>query len=344
MRAMVISEFNKPWELRELADPRPAPGQVLIRVHASGMCGTDLHVHHGVFPLKPPIVAGHEADRRDRRAGRRRHRPARRRSRRRVLEPEGLWPLRRLPVGPPRPLPAGAELDEPGRRQLRADAGMGQRRRADPRRRVVRGGRADLLRRLHRDERPAQRRPAAGRAHRRARRRRARPPGGATGEGGRPRDRRAHRPGRQERGAARAGRRRGAGDRRRSRQRAARRGRRRRDPVDDQLGATDRGGDQGPAAERAPDQHGAARRPDRDRSHDAADGPAPDPRQQPGRAARSLRGAVVRRRAARSSRASRPTRWATPTPRAIAWRPARCATARCCSTRRASRRPPYSLL
>ena len=59
MRAMVISEFNKPWELRELTDPRPAPGQVLIRVHASGMCGTDLHVHHGMFPLKPPIVAGH---------------------------------------------------------------------------------------------------------------------------------------------------------------------------------------------------------------------------------------------------------------------------------------------
>src|SRR5262249_26011458 len=34
---------------------------ILIRVHASGMCGTDLHVHHGMFPLKPPIVAGHEA-------------------------------------------------------------------------------------------------------------------------------------------------------------------------------------------------------------------------------------------------------------------------------------------
>ena len=24
------------------------------------MCGTDLHAHHGIFPLKPPIVAGHE--------------------------------------------------------------------------------------------------------------------------------------------------------------------------------------------------------------------------------------------------------------------------------------------
>lgn len=61
MRAAVITEFNKPWELRELADPHAGPGQVVIRVRATGICGTDLHVHHGLFPLKPPIVAGHEA-------------------------------------------------------------------------------------------------------------------------------------------------------------------------------------------------------------------------------------------------------------------------------------------
>jgi D-arabinose 1-dehydrogenase-like Zn-dependent alcohol dehydrogenase len=60
MRAAVITAYNAPWELRDLPDPRPAPGQVLIRVRSSGMCGTDLHVHHGMFPLKPPIVAGHE--------------------------------------------------------------------------------------------------------------------------------------------------------------------------------------------------------------------------------------------------------------------------------------------
>jgi D-arabinose 1-dehydrogenase-like Zn-dependent alcohol dehydrogenase len=60
MRAAVIEEFNRPWKLRDLPDPKAAAGQVVIKVHASGMCYTDLHAHHGVFPLKPPFVAGHE--------------------------------------------------------------------------------------------------------------------------------------------------------------------------------------------------------------------------------------------------------------------------------------------
>ena len=60
MRAAVIDKFNEPWQVRDLPDPRPGAGQVVIKVHASGMCFTDLHAHHGVFPLKPPFVAGHE--------------------------------------------------------------------------------------------------------------------------------------------------------------------------------------------------------------------------------------------------------------------------------------------
>lgn len=60
MRAAVIEKFNEPWLVRDVPDPRPAAGQVVIKVHASGMCYTDLHAHHGVFPLKPPFVAGHE--------------------------------------------------------------------------------------------------------------------------------------------------------------------------------------------------------------------------------------------------------------------------------------------
>ena len=60
MRASVISEFRRPWRMEELPDHRPGPGQVVIRVHASGMCGTDVHVHHGYLPVSTPLVAGHE--------------------------------------------------------------------------------------------------------------------------------------------------------------------------------------------------------------------------------------------------------------------------------------------
>jgi D-arabinose 1-dehydrogenase-like Zn-dependent alcohol dehydrogenase len=60
MRASVIGEFDRPWRIEELPEPVPAAGQVLIRVHASGLCGTDVHVHHGYLPVSAPLVAGHE--------------------------------------------------------------------------------------------------------------------------------------------------------------------------------------------------------------------------------------------------------------------------------------------
>jgi len=37
MRAAVITAFNADWELKDLPDPRPGPGQVVIRIRASGM-------------------------------------------------------------------------------------------------------------------------------------------------------------------------------------------------------------------------------------------------------------------------------------------------------------------
>ncbi len=60
MRAAVVTAFNKPWEIRDLPDVHAGPGQVVLRVKASGLCGTDLHVHHGLFPIQTPFVAGHE--------------------------------------------------------------------------------------------------------------------------------------------------------------------------------------------------------------------------------------------------------------------------------------------
>ncbi len=61
MRAMVLTEPRRPLELRELEDPRPQPGQLLLRVRACGVCRTDLHVAEGELPdPKLPLVPGHE--------------------------------------------------------------------------------------------------------------------------------------------------------------------------------------------------------------------------------------------------------------------------------------------
>jgi L-iditol 2-dehydrogenase len=40
--------------------PVPAPGEVLIRVEAAGICGTDRHLFNGEFPCNPPVTLGHE--------------------------------------------------------------------------------------------------------------------------------------------------------------------------------------------------------------------------------------------------------------------------------------------
>src|SRR5215210_682583 len=46
--------------LRELPQPQPGPGQVLLAVRAAGICGTDLHIYHDEYPTQPPVVLGHE--------------------------------------------------------------------------------------------------------------------------------------------------------------------------------------------------------------------------------------------------------------------------------------------
>lgn len=63
MRAAVVTQFNQPLELRQMPVPTPGPGQALVRVHACGVCHTDLHAVHGDWPDKPslPRIPGHEA-------------------------------------------------------------------------------------------------------------------------------------------------------------------------------------------------------------------------------------------------------------------------------------------
>ena len=43
-----------------VAVPEPAAGEILVRVEAAGICGTDRHLTKGEFPCTPPVTLGHE--------------------------------------------------------------------------------------------------------------------------------------------------------------------------------------------------------------------------------------------------------------------------------------------
>ena len=61
MRALVQTGVER-LEMRELPRPGPGPGEVLVRVEASGICGSDMHAFLGHDERRPtPIVLGHEA-------------------------------------------------------------------------------------------------------------------------------------------------------------------------------------------------------------------------------------------------------------------------------------------
>lgn len=48
-------------ELMDVTEPLLGPNQVKIRVEAAGICGTDIHVRHGLwFSLSVPVILGHE--------------------------------------------------------------------------------------------------------------------------------------------------------------------------------------------------------------------------------------------------------------------------------------------
>ncbi len=53
---------SNPLEFTDVPKPQPGAGQVLVRVHACGVCRTDLHVIEGeLAPRKSPITPGHQA-------------------------------------------------------------------------------------------------------------------------------------------------------------------------------------------------------------------------------------------------------------------------------------------
>src|SRR5260221_2803348 len=61
MHAMILHQPREPLRALEMPEPKPGPGQVLIKIHACAVCRTDLHVVDGELPHpKLPLVPGHE--------------------------------------------------------------------------------------------------------------------------------------------------------------------------------------------------------------------------------------------------------------------------------------------
>src|SRR5437773_11690027 len=61
MKVLLLSEY-KHLEIADLPEPTPGPGEVLTRVAACGICGSDVHGYDGSSGRRiPPIVMGHEA-------------------------------------------------------------------------------------------------------------------------------------------------------------------------------------------------------------------------------------------------------------------------------------------
>jgi S-(hydroxymethyl)glutathione dehydrogenase/alcohol dehydrogenase len=60
IRAAVLREFARPLIVEELDLDPPKEGEVLVRMAASGVCHSDLHVAQGIHPTALPVVLGHE--------------------------------------------------------------------------------------------------------------------------------------------------------------------------------------------------------------------------------------------------------------------------------------------
>jgi propanol-preferring alcohol dehydrogenase len=62
MKAAVVRQLGKPLVIEEVPIPTPGHGEVLVKIHATGVCHTDVHAADGDWPVKPtaPFIPGHE--------------------------------------------------------------------------------------------------------------------------------------------------------------------------------------------------------------------------------------------------------------------------------------------
>ena len=60
IRAALFHAPGEPLEVREIDVEEPGPDDVLVRIAATGVCGSDLHVVRGEWKRLTPMVLGHE--------------------------------------------------------------------------------------------------------------------------------------------------------------------------------------------------------------------------------------------------------------------------------------------
>ena len=60
MKAAVVPATNSSWQIEGIPQPEPGSGQVLVKMHASDACYTDVHQTLGHVPEGFPRVLGHE--------------------------------------------------------------------------------------------------------------------------------------------------------------------------------------------------------------------------------------------------------------------------------------------
>jgi NDMA-dependent alcohol dehydrogenase len=58
--AAILWEIGAPWSVEEIELDPPGPGEVLVKLTASGMCHSDEHLVTGDLPFQLPIIGGHE--------------------------------------------------------------------------------------------------------------------------------------------------------------------------------------------------------------------------------------------------------------------------------------------
>src|SRR5207253_10012478 len=59
MRSFVFRGPNQ-VKIEHVSSPQPGPGEALIRVTLTTICGTDLHILKGEYAVKPGLIIGHE--------------------------------------------------------------------------------------------------------------------------------------------------------------------------------------------------------------------------------------------------------------------------------------------